>query len=482
MPSVITRPSKFARPSMDLNLPTVDENKDVLVQSSTDVGTTYVVNLHTMTCSCPDFVKTKTDKRIGSVDRLCKHLRKSLLDSQFIKGTVYEPILAEKFWSKSFLRLKDVDITIGFTEGKEWINVYALGQPTTGGETRYERHGFSLVEQRWAYDKAPLESQQIESAIRANFPTGSDAINKTSDAKDSVVIELKIDPDTIVKALSSNTPAPRTSALPGTYDKSYFNNPETGRFQFPKYKHDKRFKVRITDTTNYRDMCQWDLLDSEERQNFSMSDFEHYFNCPDIEVDDFNEFLNQMGTQGFEQYKFLKGRGAEIEEIAYEVQQTGYAKSSDPFRQELLARGYVNVFDFRTVDEKDDFIRQILDEMKVGELRAACIKEGIDTKSEGKELKKDELLTLILQSGKGSRMVDPRIQPIVPNETFHQMLDSTYDAYIADIKENLKRFHPLYCPTVWDEVSLSVDKSTHPALSEKVKDVIDSKYWEANLI
>jgi len=59
----------------------------------------------------------------------------------------------------------------------------------------------------------------------------------------------------------------------GTFDESYFVNPKTGNFQFPKYKHDKKYLVKIIDETEYSEF--WDGFSAEEKREYSIYDFEN---------------------------------------------------------------------------------------------------------------------------------------------------------------------------------------------------------------
>lgn len=202
--------------SIEIHLPISEVNEDISIRSFTEVGKNYTINLHTVKCSCEDFLNTRANKRIDSIERLCKHLRKAIIGSSHIKNTVYESILSETYSSKSYCKLENVDAIVGFTEGNEWLNIYKMAQPDKNGETKYARYGYSLIENRWSYGRSPFDYEKIESMIYKNFPTGPDAVQRRNNRNESVVIEVKFTPEDLTRVLSSEFTASKTKAISGT--------------------------------------------------------------------------------------------------------------------------------------------------------------------------------------------------------------------------------------------------------------------------
>lgn len=72
------------------------------------------------------------------------------------------------------------------------------------------------------------------------------------------------------------------SAKDELFDKSYFLDPDTNRFKFPKYNKDnKGFLVEIKDITNYKEYY-FDDYSKAERERFSFEDFEKIFLTPEV--------------------------------------------------------------------------------------------------------------------------------------------------------------------------------------------------------
>ena len=53
-------------------------DRDDIVESRTGGGR-YTVNLHTYTCTCPDFIERRAERPVGDLGRSCKHLRDMVL-------------------------------------------------------------------------------------------------------------------------------------------------------------------------------------------------------------------------------------------------------------------------------------------------------------------------------------------------------------------------------------------------------------------
>jgi len=100
------------------------------------------------------------------------------------------------------------------------------------------------------------------------------------------------------------------SAKDGTFDKTYFIDPDTNKFKFPKYNKDNnKFLVQIKDITNYREIY-FDGYNKMERENFSFEDFEKIFAQPELEIESFEDFLEKQNNNNcksiFVEVSFLK--------------------------------------------------------------------------------------------------------------------------------------------------------------------------------
>jgi hypothetical protein len=136
----------------------------VLVRSSSEADTEYSVDLLGPTCTCPDFVpRSKLPK--GDLSRCCKHVFQAFAQVRPKDGWTG--------WLDSFLELGirpnpktkwavvklGEDFVLISSAPQDWANVYLH----SGLEN--ERFGYSVVEERWAYGKAPEYPAKIVAAI-----------------------------------------------------------------------------------------------------------------------------------------------------------------------------------------------------------------------------------------------------------------------------------------------------------------------------
>lgn len=257
-------------------------------------------------------------------------------------------------------------------------------------------------------------------------------------------------------------PEPR-HARAGTFDVEEFINPKTGRFQFPKYKHNQRYLVKIVDQTDYRGDI-WDNLDSDEKRDFSLHDFELEFCSADIEVDDFETFFNNTSNQYLGDLKVLCGNFELIDELLYAMESDELCCLDDKVEKSLTDGGYVYIRDFVCPQDK----RQWYDSFTMPVLKELAKQKGLKLGG-----KKADLVDRMVESG--YQFDFP--QAYVPSPKFYEWLDAVADGYIAEIQKNAKRFHPLYHEDIW----LAVEDSGLDIIGDKVKAILATKYWESML-
>ena len=167
------------------NLPNV--SKDIKHQSSTDPTVFYNVNLAMMTCTCPDFLRRRSEFAVGSIRRACKHIREELLSLPDIKNSPIEPVLRSKFSYANFIQDLSIPCIIGYSDKKEWINIFALSE-----DENFREFGYSILEERWSYDTSPLEEEKILQFISSHFSVGDEfdlknPVDKKSIANSSII-------------------------------------------------------------------------------------------------------------------------------------------------------------------------------------------------------------------------------------------------------------------------------------------------------
>jgi hypothetical protein len=140
-------------------------SNDLIIDSFTS-GEHYTVNISNQICSCPDFVKNRSQIPMGELPRLCKHLVRAISDNwkdavsafadpivqleilnciEFKRGLPYE-IIAQKgvFENTKFF------IVYNKTD---WLNIYYPDNKQV-----LNRYGFSITENRWSYESNPFPS------------------------------------------------------------------------------------------------------------------------------------------------------------------------------------------------------------------------------------------------------------------------------------------------------------------------------------
>ncbi len=130
------------------DIPT-DAHFTIKVESITDRGTFYDVDIQLLTCTCSDFITRRNKYETNDPRRLCKHLIKALLEIEELKKGIIPANL--RMYKEELTRLKSFDTGFQCTKkieteikgqkfiifapvenGKCWYNVYS-----DGSEIRY---------------------------------------------------------------------------------------------------------------------------------------------------------------------------------------------------------------------------------------------------------------------------------------------------------------------------------------------------------
>lgn len=139
----------------------------VRVQSHSDVGTVYEVDLSSPSCSCPDWMGKRRRLPVGHLSRCCKHVIDAYnqaapengwpgwIGAFFMHGWKPHP---EQEWG---VIGSDGDIVLYSTGPNGWADVYAKS------EGLYERYGYNVNENRWSYGVKPENGYSIACAIIA---------------------------------------------------------------------------------------------------------------------------------------------------------------------------------------------------------------------------------------------------------------------------------------------------------------------------
>lgn len=137
------------------------------IKSHTDKRVTYEVNLSGPSYTCPDWRKYRNQLPPSHLSRCCKHI--------FDAYSQFEPPQKWPGWLRSFFDLAwtphpqeqwavlhvDSGLVLVSNAPKGWANVFASDRGP------YDRFGYSVIEDRWAYGIEPPNGDRISKAVRA---------------------------------------------------------------------------------------------------------------------------------------------------------------------------------------------------------------------------------------------------------------------------------------------------------------------------
>jgi hypothetical protein len=164
----------------DANLPTFTDAACRSIQvESTDGKKTYVVDLQSYTCTCPDFVEKRAKEPPLVATRACKHICR-LLNAEPNKSRL-SPLVrcmvencAEHGFGVPPGWLIDNDgqtVFISFPN-KGWCDLFV---PKRTRALRYERYGYNVYDKRWSYGKAPAGARGLRDYLHRQLLTGKAA-------------------------------------------------------------------------------------------------------------------------------------------------------------------------------------------------------------------------------------------------------------------------------------------------------------------
>jgi hypothetical protein len=139
------------------------------IESASDPGSFYEVNLNAPTCSCPDWRTRRARHPVQHLSRCCKHVLAAYSQAAPDEGW---PLWLSAFFGcaipphpeqRWFLIEVNTKPVLFSSAPKEWSNVFA---PKGSG---YERFGYNSLEQRLAYGAAPYNSKIISNLIHARL-------------------------------------------------------------------------------------------------------------------------------------------------------------------------------------------------------------------------------------------------------------------------------------------------------------------------
>ena len=245
----------------------------------------------------------------------------------------------------------------------------------------------------------------------------------------------------------------------GSFDESFFINPKTGRFKFPKYNHLKGYLVKITDDTDYKSDI-FDILEPDERKDYSLADFHEGVDscCFDISASEIEEMVKVMPEKILKPlWRFSVGVDEVIScfDDGHHHALTLTSSEASEIGDELLT--VVPVAD-----------RNQWSVLTVLELKESCKLAGISVAKK----KKQELISELIKAGVGFP-ASMRYQ-YKPTDKFLVELSPIVSFYVKEIRRNLDRFHPAVIPHAWDEI---IAFNMSPIIESAMREEADSHYW-----
>lgn len=135
------------------------------IRSRTDKGECYEIDLSKPTCTCLEWQQDRSKFPVGHLSRCCKHV--------LYAYSRLHPKDGWPGWMRAFLghqwtphprkdwmvlKLSDA-LVLSSTAPIDWADVFA---PEDG---EYERFGYHVAENRWAYDSKPADSDYLRTRI-----------------------------------------------------------------------------------------------------------------------------------------------------------------------------------------------------------------------------------------------------------------------------------------------------------------------------
>lgn len=133
------------------------------VASRSILGQTYVLDLDTLTCTCQDWQKRRSDQPGDNPERLCKHLVSALLDkpdllppNMAVYYCLLEPMARE---GRGMPAQSDaLNVHYGIRQGIPFVLTHEPGSPWANVTMQGQRYGYSPEERRWSYGRTPEDA------------------------------------------------------------------------------------------------------------------------------------------------------------------------------------------------------------------------------------------------------------------------------------------------------------------------------------
>jgi hypothetical protein len=135
------------------------------LRSRSEKGDGWEIDLSQPSCTCPEWRQERSQLPVGHLSRCCRHVLHAF--------SRLHPQPGWPGWMRAFLghqwtphpskqwmvlRVRDL-LVLASTAPVDWADVFAIE------EGEYERFGYHVMENRWAYDSRPADSEYIRTRI-----------------------------------------------------------------------------------------------------------------------------------------------------------------------------------------------------------------------------------------------------------------------------------------------------------------------------
>ena len=238
----------------------------------------------------------------------------------------------------------------------------------------------------------------------------------------------------------------------------------SGNFKFPNYSRRTKNMVQITDTTDFKEVVDWDDLEPDEKREYSIDDFENDCCLEDVEVDDFTEFIANKKNPYLGDLKVLQKSPGDAVSLIEAMLEDETCSLNPAVAKKLAADSYVYTL---VIPEEDIADRTIyhLTRLKVPELNKVATEHGY-------EPKKTKKLTAEHMVSGGYRL--EVAAEYVPAPKFIEGIEELFKQYLEEVEISMRRFPPSTHDDIWQAV-----EDTETVFSNDYFQPLISRYRES---
>lgn len=253
-------------------------------------------------------------------------------------------------------------------------------------------------------------------------------------------------------------------ARPGSFDESFFMKGST--FCFPDYTDNPAALVFVGDKTNYKKKYL-DGLSPEKVSNYSLDELERNFSHPTWEVRSFNDFVEDLNDDHFEDGINGKRVAEYFCDFSFRSVDAINLKAYSNLMSATDA--FVQLGYFEKSDQAAFSRAATWNRMPLPALAAICAENGI----KASKSKFTTVWTLV------NNDVPIPLDWYHPTSKLIELYHSLTKIYLDDLVAHTNHFHPLYIESLWTYL---LDEGLENLLEEKVIEYLSKPYWEDRLV